>query len=127
MTCCASAGTVMVTPSSRTFLFQVWISENQLSGGGLVVPRRKAADEEVVNGLGGGQVGVEPDLVAGLEIGNLGDGQGFARAGDVDIDLGAGEVEAGGVGGVEQGATRRAAARVPARRKGRKTFAIIPF
>ena len=43
MTCWASSGTVMVTPSSRTFLFQVWISVNQLSGGGLVVPRRKAA------------------------------------------------------------------------------------
>ena len=25
------------------FLFQVWISKNQLSGGGFVVPRRKAA------------------------------------------------------------------------------------
>lgn len=41
--CWASFGTVTVTPSSRTFLFQVSILMNQSSGGGLVVPRRNAA------------------------------------------------------------------------------------
>ena len=74
-------------------------------GGRVGGAAQEGADEEVVNGLGGGEVGVEPDLVAGLKIGNLGDGQCFACAGDVDIDLGAGEIEACGVGGVEQGAT----------------------
>jgi hypothetical protein len=44
---------------------------------------------------------VQPDLVAGLEVGNLGDGQCAVIAGDVDVDLGADEVEARGVGGVE--------------------------
>ena len=37
--------------------------------------------EEVVDGLGGREVGVQPDLVAGLEVGNLGDGQGAGRRG----------------------------------------------
>jgi hypothetical protein len=56
-----------------------------------------------VNGLGGWEVGVQPDLVAGLEVGDLGDGKGSAGAGDVDVDFWADEVEAGGVG-VEGGA-----------------------
>ncbi|MCU1252807.1 MAG: hypothetical protein JWQ49_5836, partial [Edaphobacter sp.] len=63
----------------------------------------KGGDEEVVDGLRGGEVGVQPDLVAGEEIGDLGDGQGAVVAGDVDVHLGASEVEARGVG-VERGA-----------------------
>ena len=51
-------------------------------------------DEEVVDRLRGGQVGVEPELVAGLEVGNRGDGQGDAATGDMDVDFRAGEVEA---------------------------------
>ena len=46
---------------------------------------------------------MQPDLVAGQEVGNLGDGQGAVVAGDVDVDLGAGEVETRPVG-VEGGA-----------------------
>ncbi len=54
--------------------------------------------EEVVDGLGGRQVGVQPELVSGQEVGDLGDGQGLAGAGDVDVNLWAGEVEARRVG-----------------------------
>jgi hypothetical protein len=41
---------------------------------------------------------VQPDLVAGLEVGDLGDGEGAVVAGDVNVDFGADEVEARGVG-----------------------------
>jgi hypothetical protein len=41
---------------------------------------------------------VQPELIAGLEIGDLGDGQGAAVAGDVDVDFWPGEVEARGIG-----------------------------
>jgi hypothetical protein len=41
---------------------------------------------------------VKPDLVAGLEVGNLSDGEGSAGAGDMDVDFGAYEVETRGVG-----------------------------
>ncbi len=58
---------------------------------------QEGRDEKIVNGLCGWQVGAHPDLVSGLEIGNLGDGQSFARAGDMDVHLGSGEVEAGRV------------------------------
>ena len=54
-------------------------------------------DEEVVDRLGVGHVGVEPELVCGLEVGDVGDGQGFAVAGDADFQFGTGEVEASGV------------------------------
>ncbi len=37
---------------------------------------------------------MEPELVAGLEIWDGGDGQGDAGAGDADVDLWAGEIEA---------------------------------
>ena len=67
----------------------------------------EGGDEEIVDRLGGREVGAEPDLVAWLEIGNLGDGQCFACARDVNIDLGASEIKARGVGGVEQGATQQ--------------------
>ena len=66
---------------------------------------QEGRDEEVVDGLGGGQVGVQPDLVAGQQVGDRGDGEQDAGAGDADIDLGAGEVEAGlavGLGGQQE-------------------------
>jgi hypothetical protein len=58
------------------------------------------ADEQVLHGLRGGQVGMQPEAVAGLQVGHGGDGQrlGIAvgvDAGDADIDPGADEVEAG--------------------------------
>ena len=60
----------------------------------------EGGDEEIFNGLGGRQVGMEPELVAGEEVGDGGDGERDAIAGDVDVDLGAGEVKAGlGTGG----------------------------
>ena len=59
-----------------------------------------------MDGLGGREVGAEPDLVAGEEIGHLGDGEGAAIAGDVNVDFGASEVEARGVG-VEGGAEEK--------------------
>ena len=63
---------------------------------------KENGDEEVVDGLGGREVGVKPDLVAGLEVGDGGDGEGYAGAGDVDIDFWAFEIEAGlGAGGGE--------------------------
>ena len=58
-------------------------------------------DEEQVVGLGGGEVGLDPELVAGLEAGDLRDGEGGGAAGDADVDLGADEVEARCVGSME--------------------------
>jgi hypothetical protein len=58
----------------------------------------EGSDVEVVDGLGGWEVGMEPDFVAGLKVGDLGDGEGAAGAGDVNVDFGAGEVEARRVG-----------------------------
>ena len=55
----------------------------------------KDGDEQISGGLGWGQIGMEAKCVARLKVGNRGDGQGFAGAGDADIDLGAGEVEPG--------------------------------
>jgi hypothetical protein len=48
---------------------------------------------------------VEPELVAGLEVGYVGDGEGLAGAGDLDLNFGAFEVEASrlGVRGGRQG------------------------
>ena len=50
---------------------------------------------------------MEPEFVAGLEVWDRGDGEGGVAAGDLDVDLGADEVEAcvdgeGGRGGAEQ-------------------------
>ncbi len=67
-------------------------------GGRVGGAAEEGGDEEIADGLGGGEIGVEPELVAGLEVGDLGDGQSAAVAGDVDVDLGAGKVEARGVG-----------------------------
>lgn len=46
-----------------------------------------------MDGLGGGKVGMEPDLIAGLEVGYAGDGEGYSGAGDVDVDVGSAEVK----------------------------------
>jgi hypothetical protein len=51
-----------------------------------------------VNRLRGREVRAEPEPVSGLEVGDLGDGQGAAVAGDVDVNFGADEVEAAGIG-----------------------------
>ena len=67
-------------------------------GGRVGGAAEEGGNEKVVDGLGGGQIGVQPDLVAGLEVGDLGDGQGAAAAGDVDVNFGASEVETRGVG-----------------------------
>ena len=75
--CWASSGTVTKAPSSRTFVSQVSMRMNQLSGGGLVLPRRKTQIRRYWTDCVGGQVGVKPELVAGLEIGDRGDGQGL--------------------------------------------------
>ena len=56
----------------------------------------EGGDEEIFDRLGGREIGVQPDLVAGLEVGDGGDGERDAGAADVDIDLGAGEVKACG-------------------------------
>jgi len=53
------------------------------------------ADEQIVNGLCGREIGMQPDAVAGLEIGNRGNGKRGAVAGDTDVDARTGEIEAG--------------------------------
>ena len=45
-------------------------------GGRVGGAAEEGGDEEVMDGLGGGEIGVQPDLVAGLEVGDVGDGQG---------------------------------------------------
>ena len=47
-------------------------------------------DEKVMDRLGGGKVGVQPNFVAGLKIGNLGNGKSATCAGNVDVDFRAG-------------------------------------
>src|SRR5258708_1056424 len=56
-----------------------------------------------MDGLRRREGGGQPDLVPGLEVGNLGDGQSPAGSGDVDGNFWAGEVETRG-GGVQGGA-----------------------
>ena len=58
------------------------------------VAAEEDADEEVFDGLGRREVGVQPDAVAGLEVGNLGDGEGDAVARDADVDARADQVKA---------------------------------
>ena len=67
-------------------------------GGRVGGAAEEGGDEEVVDRLGGREVGVKPDLVAGLKVGNLGDGQSAAGSGDVHVNFGAGEVETRGIG-----------------------------
>jgi hypothetical protein len=55
---------------------------------------QEADDHEVFDRLGGGQVGMDPEPVTGLQVGDLGDVERFAGAGDADVDPGAGEIEA---------------------------------
>src|SRR6202012_135061 len=52
------------------------------------------ADQEIFDGLGGREVGVQPDAVAGLEVRNLGNGEGYTVAGDADLAGGTDEVNA---------------------------------
>ena len=59
-------------------------------------------DEQEVIGLGGGKIGLDPDLVAGLQVGHLGDGERDASSGDADVDFWASEVKARVVVGVER-------------------------
>ncbi len=90
---------------------------------------KEGGDEEVVDGLGGREIGVEPEFVAGLEVGDLGDGQGAASAGDVDVDLGAGEVETRGVP-AWRGVQRKeegSESSVEREESAGETIAIIPF
>ena len=93
-------------------------AEEPVVGGRVGGAAEEGGDEEVVDGLGGREVGVEPDLVAGLEVGDLGDGEGAAVAGDVNVDLGAGEVEARRVGVESWGRAREKSGReLPMRRE----------
>jgi len=62
----------------------------------------KGDDEQQVIGLGGRKIGFDPDLVAGLEIWDFGDGKRAISAGDADIDLRASEVETCCVSGIER-------------------------
>ena len=56
---------------------------------------KKGSDEQVVRGLAGGEVGVKPDPVAGLEIWHGSDRKHDAAAGDANVDPGTGQIEAG--------------------------------
>src|SRR6202012_1594404 len=62
---------------------------------------QKSDDEDEMVGLRGREIGLDPELVSGLEIGHLRDGQGDRAARDTHIDLGSCEVEAGVVSGVK--------------------------
>ena len=96
-------------------------------GGRVGGAAEEGGDEEVVDGLGGREVGVQPELVAGQEVGDLGDGEGSAVAGDVDVDFGAGEIEARGVG-VECGAEEEEGSESSDETRTRGgLIAIIPF
>ena len=57
------------------------------------VAAEEDADEEVLDGLRGWEVRVQPDAVAGLEVGDLGDGEGDAVAGDAHVDARTDEIE----------------------------------
>ena len=74
-----------------------WMRVNQLVGGRVSGAAKKDGDEEVMDGLGRGEVpgGARAD-VAGLEIGDGGDGERDAGAGDAHVDFdGPVEVETG--------------------------------
>ena len=58
-------------------------------------------DEQQMIGLGAGKIGLDPDLVARLQAGDLCDGEADAATGDADIDFRADEVEACCVGSME--------------------------
>ena len=47
------------------------------------------------------EIGLDPELVAGLQVGDFGDGKSGGAAGDADVDLGADEIEACAVRSVE--------------------------
>jgi hypothetical protein len=58
-------------------------------------------DEEEMVGLGVGEIGLDPELVAWLEAWDFGDGEAHASARDADVDLWADEVKACSVCSVE--------------------------
>ena len=54
-------------------------------------------------GLGGGKIGLDPDLVARLQVRNLGDGKRGASACDANLYFGPDKVKTSPVIGVERG------------------------
>jgi hypothetical protein len=69
------------------------------------VAAEEDTDEEVLHGLRGRKVRVQPDAVAGLEVRNFGNRESYAIAGDANIDAGTNEVEPrvdGGAGPYER-------------------------
>ena len=101
-------------------------TEEPVVGGRVGGAAEEGGDEKVVDGLRGGEVGVKPDLVTGLEVGDLGNGKGPAGAGYVNVDFGAGEVEARRVG-VEGRAEEQEGSQSSNWRDLPGTVAIIPF
>ncbi len=86
-------------------------AEEPVVGRGIGVAAEEDADEEIFDGLGGWEVRVDPELVARLEIGDGGYGEGLGgavrgSAGDADINLGSNEVETG-VGCIRAGADEK--------------------
>ena len=65
-----------------------------------------------VRGLAFGQIGVNPEAVAGEQMGYLGDGQGYVAALHVHIDLRAGEIEGRAIG-IEEGGNQEEGQQVP--------------
>jgi len=76
-------------------------TDEPIVGWGIGGAAEEDADEQVVYGLRGREIGMEPEFIAGLEVGDGGDGEGSVATGDADVDAGADEVEAR-VGGVQR-------------------------
>ena len=91
--CCASAGTVTNTPSSRTSLVPGLDAGKPLRRRRIGGPAQKSDHQHKVGGLAVGQVGMNPEPVARQQVGRLGDGQCDVAALDVNIHLGSGKVE----------------------------------
>jgi hypothetical protein len=54
---------------------------------------KEGEDKEEMDGLAGGKFGMQPELIAWLEVWDFGDGKGPVASGDADIDLWTFEVE----------------------------------
>ena len=82
----------------RTLGFDLGIpgldTEEPVLWGRVGVAAEEDADEEVVDGLGGREVGVYPELIAGLQVGNHRYGERLAVAGNADVNLGPDQIEA---------------------------------
>ena len=63
----------------------------------------KGDDQQIVDGLAFGEIRVNPEAVAGLEVGNVGDWQRLARARNRHLDARAGQIESGGIGAGDLG------------------------